>query len=68
MEVRVNRVKMTEELKWGEIQGKLDLVRVIGVLLYQFLKPICRHDRKWWQPAVQLNLLSLCNFHAKLPG
>ena len=29
--IRVNRVKMTE--KWGEIQGKLDLVRVSGEFL-----------------------------------
>ena len=28
MRVRVNRVKMTE--KWGQIQGKWDLVRVSG--------------------------------------
>ena len=32
--VRVNQVKMTE--KWGEIHEKLDLVRVIGVLLYLY--------------------------------
>ena len=28
--VRADRVKMPE--KWGEIQGEMDLVRVIGVL------------------------------------
>ena len=31
----INQVKMTE--KWGEIHGKLDLVRVIGVLLYLYM-------------------------------
>ena len=35
IQIWVNREKIPD--KWGEIQGKLDLVRVIGVLLYTHL-------------------------------